>query len=226
MRREHRFLLSEIVDAHGEDGPCGRGLVSEPSDVGLAERPLPRERLAGDVPRADSVVTLGLRDLGETERDASDVVESHALCSLRSATDFPMRRGDACCAVLGAQRNHEPPAHHRHRAAVGVTANGHDAGWPSAAAEALDDLVRHGEAGGRLAPQLDGRREAHHRECRTMTSRDLCGNVRPRRRSHLKRPNGLATDLGRDRSNFVTPAAPRRRRTGDASRGAGRRRGA
>src|SRR5260221_3204720 len=62
--RKHGFLLAEVVDAHREDGPSGGRRIAEPLDVGLAERALPCERLAGDRPRA-VVVALALGDAGQ-----------------------------------------------------------------------------------------------------------------------------------------------------------------
>jgi hypothetical protein len=79
---ENRFLLAEVVDPDREDRAVGRGLVPEPLDVGLAERPFPREALLADEPRAIAEA-LPLGDLRELRHHACDVVESDhgAYCS-------------------------------------------------------------------------------------------------------------------------------------------------
>src|SRR5919201_130172 len=53
--REHRLLLDEIVHANREDGSIGWIHLAETSDVGLSERPLPRECVSRDAPRAIAV---------------------------------------------------------------------------------------------------------------------------------------------------------------------------
>src|SRR5205807_9710618 len=55
IRGEDRFLLAEVFNADCEDGPGRRRGIAEASDVCLAERPLPRERLPGDEPCAVAV---------------------------------------------------------------------------------------------------------------------------------------------------------------------------
>src|SRR5436309_10297797 len=45
LRREHGLLLSKVFDSNRDNRPIGRLYVAEPSDVCLAERPFPRERL-------------------------------------------------------------------------------------------------------------------------------------------------------------------------------------
>jgi len=48
VRGEHSLLLAEIFDPDGQYWSLRRRLSAEPLQVGLAERPVPRERLAGD----------------------------------------------------------------------------------------------------------------------------------------------------------------------------------
>jgi hypothetical protein len=43
MRGEHGLFLAEILDANSQDRSIWRGLVAEPLEVRLAERPFPRE---------------------------------------------------------------------------------------------------------------------------------------------------------------------------------------
>ena len=67
MGLEHGFLLVQVLDTDGEDGAVRRSLVTEALDVGLAERPLPREPLAADEPGA-VVVACTLGDVRELHR--------------------------------------------------------------------------------------------------------------------------------------------------------------
>lgn len=76
LRREHRRLLDEIVDTYREDGPIGCGLLAEAPDVGLAERPLPGERLPDHAPRAIAV-PFSLCDLRQAGCDPRNVAERH-----------------------------------------------------------------------------------------------------------------------------------------------------
>ena len=73
---EHGLLLAEIVDAHRQNRPRGRRLVTEPFDVGLAERPLPRERLAADGPRAVAE-PLANGHLRQGRRHVGDLLDAH-----------------------------------------------------------------------------------------------------------------------------------------------------
>jgi hypothetical protein len=59
------LLLFEVLDTDGKDGATRRALVTEPLDVRLAERSLPRKDLAGDEPRAVAV-TISCGDLGRS----------------------------------------------------------------------------------------------------------------------------------------------------------------
>jgi hypothetical protein len=80
---EHGFFLAEVVDPDREDRSVGRSGITEPFDVGLAERPLPREALLADEPGAISV-TLAFGDLWKLRDHLRDVVEGdHGCFSLR-----------------------------------------------------------------------------------------------------------------------------------------------
>src|ERR1035438_6214708 len=72
---EHGFLLAEILDADGQDRPVGRGIVAEPLQIGLAERPFPGEGLAGDEP-GPVAVTVILSHLGQFKGYQRRVVNS------------------------------------------------------------------------------------------------------------------------------------------------------
>src|SRR5215831_2997501 len=74
IRGEHRLLLAEVLDADGQDRPIRRGLVAEPPEIRLAERPFPRECLAGGVPRPGAV-TFALGDLGQRQGQFGHVVD-------------------------------------------------------------------------------------------------------------------------------------------------------
>src|SRR5262249_50054506 len=73
-RREGRILLLEVRDAHREDRPGGRRLLTEAREVSLREGPLPREGLLRDEP-GSIPVPRAHRDLGERLGDARDVFE-------------------------------------------------------------------------------------------------------------------------------------------------------
>src|SRR5580658_9260772 len=82
VRGEDGFLLAEIRDADGEDRAVRRGLVAEPPDVRLAERPLPRECLARDEPGPVPLpFTHG--DLGQVHGHPGGVVDSRHGGTLR-----------------------------------------------------------------------------------------------------------------------------------------------
>src|SRR5215475_10704663 len=55
MSGKQCLLLAEVLGPHRENRPGRWLLVAEPPDVGLAERPLPRECLARHVPGAIAV---------------------------------------------------------------------------------------------------------------------------------------------------------------------------
>jgi hypothetical protein len=78
------FLLAEVVDPDGQDRPLGRPGITKPFDVGFAERPLPREALATDEPRAIAV-TLAFGDLWKLRDHRGDVVERDHGASCSSA---------------------------------------------------------------------------------------------------------------------------------------------
>src|SRR5215471_5760423 len=74
IRGEHRLLLAEVLDADGQDGTSRRGLVAEPPEIRLAERPFPRECLTSGVPRPVAV-TFALGDLGQRQRQFGHVAD-------------------------------------------------------------------------------------------------------------------------------------------------------
>jgi hypothetical protein len=81
---EHRLFLAEILDANGQHGAVGRGLVAEPPDVRLAERPVPGEGLTADEPRPVAV-PLALSDLGQFRYQPGHIIEGrHLRTVLRS----------------------------------------------------------------------------------------------------------------------------------------------
>src|SRR3954447_3853889 len=72
--RQHGFLLAEVFYPHRQDRTVGRPITTEPFDVGLAERSLPCEALAGDRPVA-LTVPFTLDHFRKFEGDLGNVVE-------------------------------------------------------------------------------------------------------------------------------------------------------
>src|SRR6185437_39496 len=81
VRGEHRFLLAEVPDPDGQDGPVRRGLIAEPPDIRLAERPVPGERLAADEP-GPVAEPLPLGHLGQFGGHPGHIVESHHMATV------------------------------------------------------------------------------------------------------------------------------------------------
>src|SRR5207247_114388 len=73
-RREHGFLLLEILDGYREDWTVGRRLVAEALDVGFAERALPREMLLVYEPRS-AAMAFAFGDLGKLRDDRLDILD-------------------------------------------------------------------------------------------------------------------------------------------------------
>jgi hypothetical protein len=75
-RREDRLLFRPVGGADRKDRTLRRPLVAEPLDVRLAERALPRELLARDLPGAMTVVLLlALGHLGQLGHQAGHIIE-------------------------------------------------------------------------------------------------------------------------------------------------------
>ena len=68
------YRSAAVGDTHSEDGSIRRRHVGEPLEVGFAERPLPRERLAAHRP-CPVGVPLALGDLGQRQGDPGNVVD-------------------------------------------------------------------------------------------------------------------------------------------------------
>ncbi|OLT13083.1 hypothetical protein BJF78_22795 [Pseudonocardia sp. CNS-139] len=79
---EHGLLLVEVGYHDGQDRAGRRLLGAVAPDVGLAERPLPGERLrraaaAAPEHRPGAPAVVALDDLRKRRRDAGHVVETH-----------------------------------------------------------------------------------------------------------------------------------------------------
>lgn len=61
---ESSLFVGQVQYSHGEDRSVRCGGFAEAPEIGLAERALPRERLAGDAP-APVAVPLALGHLGQ-----------------------------------------------------------------------------------------------------------------------------------------------------------------
>jgi hypothetical protein len=97
---QHRLLLVEVLDGHGEDVAVGRRLVAESLDVRLAERSLPRECLGADEPGA-AAESRRLGHVGQGRHDRLDVLEGRAHDStVRSAIITDVRRAFAAVAIV------------------------------------------------------------------------------------------------------------------------------
>jgi len=82
--REHRLLLAEVLDLDGEDRAVRRCLLAEPADVRLAERPVPGEGLAADIP-GPVAVPLPLGDLGQLSGHPGHVIQRRHVATLPRA---------------------------------------------------------------------------------------------------------------------------------------------
>ena len=69
------WILPEVLDPDGQDGPVRRGLVPEPPQIRLGERPFPGKALAPDGP-APLAAPLRLGRFRQRQRQRGDVVET------------------------------------------------------------------------------------------------------------------------------------------------------
>src|SRR5215813_7392625 len=124
---EHGLLLAEIPDTDRQDRPVWRGLVAEPPDVRLAERPFPGERLAPDGP-APVAAALALGDLGQPRGHAGRVVQSRHTRTVtpQAAVGSP---GPTGSPPATRTRGAPPPAGRRLDCVIVVAAVAFRSGW-------------------------------------------------------------------------------------------------
>src|SRR5262245_6274111 len=105
LRREHGLLLTEILDPDREDRAVRWSHIAEPLEVGLAERPLPRECLTAHGP-GPLTVALAFDGLGQRQGQPGHVVEArHGRTVPRPATAArgSARRWSGRCMMSGMQ---------------------------------------------------------------------------------------------------------------------------
>jgi len=81
---QNGLFLADVCDANGEDR-AGRGArIAEPFDVGLAERPLPGEGLAGNGPGAIAVA-LAFGDLRQVQGHPGCLIDTDHVRTVSTA---------------------------------------------------------------------------------------------------------------------------------------------
>src|SRR5258708_39488084 len=76
VRSEDGLLVGKVINTYREDRCGRRGRITEPSQVGLTEGPLPRECLPSDEPSAVAM-TFALGCLGHIQGHLSHLVDAH-----------------------------------------------------------------------------------------------------------------------------------------------------
>ena len=148
------MALPQLADRLVDPAPAGRPRPWPPRPTAPTAAGCCR-RAASKLRRADpSASSASARSAGTaTSRGA---VSSSSSTSTSSPADTP-----AASAVLGAERDHERPAHDRHGAAVGVRAHRHAHGRSLAGGEVGDHLLRHPQTRRGLPAQHHRRPEPH-----------------------------------------------------------------